>query len=178
MTVLKFAVLLFIPMLTTALHAAKMDKPISLELLQYYNDLLKHYKLIYTEEIFDYCIEKYGTIGSNLAIGSRLGSCMKKQDKLRNRILNYAQDQLGRRSLAQGIYDDCIDYYPMNGVARISKCVKTRLALDSKLKDDTIEKIIYQNCDFRWRKHGSGAIHNCSTSEANYYHDKGQLRDR
>ena len=184
MTVLKFAVLLCIPMLTTALQAAKSDEPKNFELLQYYNNLLNHYKLIYTKEIFDYCIDKNGIkvsyldIGTRLlAIGSRLGSCMRKQDKLKNRILNYAQDQLGRRSLAQAIYDDCIDYHPMNGVARISKCVRTRLALDSKLKDDTIETIIYQKCDFKWRKHGSGAIDNCSISEANYYRRYGQLRD-
>jgi len=168
MTVLKFAVLLCIPMLATALYAAKTDERINWE-NQYY--LLKSYKLTYTEEIFDYCVEKNGTIAS------AAGGCMIRQNKIKNRILGYAHDQLGRRSLAQSIYDDCTDYHPENGVARISKCVKTRLALDSKLKDDTTEKIIYQKCDFKWRKHGFGAINNCSISEAIYYREKGKLRE-
>ena len=102
---------------------------------------------------------------------------MRRQNKIKTGILNYAHDQLGRRSLAQGIYDDCTDYHPKNGVKRIRKCVKTRLMLDRKLEDDIIEKKIYQKCDFKWRKHGSSAINNCSVTEANYYREKGQLRD-
>jgi len=168
MMVLKFAILLCISMLTTALYAAKTDERINLE-NQYY--LLKSYKVMYTEEIFDYCVEKNGTIAP------AAGGCMIRQNKIKNRILDYAHDQLGRRSLAQSIYDDCTDYHPKNGVTRISKCVKTRLTLEGKLKDDTIEKIIYQKCDFKWRKHGSSAINNCSITEANYYGEKGKLRD-
>ncbi len=102
---------------------------------------------------------------------------MSKQNKLKNNILEYAHDQLGRRSLAQGIYDECLDYYPTSGVKRISKCVKTRLVLRSKLGDETVEKKIYQKCDYKWRKHGLSAIDNCSRMEANYYRDKGTLRD-
>ena len=166
--VLKFPILLCISMLTTALYAAKTDERINLE-NQYY--LLKSYKLTYTEEIFDFCVAKHGTMAS-LA-----GSCMIRQNKLKNRILDYAHDQLGRRSLAQGIYDECTDYHSENGVKRISHCVKTRLVLDEKLGDDFIEEKIYQKCDFKWRKHGSRAINNCSITEANYYRDKGKLRD-
>ena len=168
MTVLKFAVLLCSSMLTTALYAAKIGEQPMLEHDFY---LLQHYKLIYTEEIFDYCVKEYGTAGS------RLGNCMRGQDKLKNWILEYAQDQLGRRSLAQDIYDDCIDYHPNNGVKRISECVKTRLLLDSRLKDDIVENKIYQKCDFKWRKHGSSAIDNCSRAESTYYREKGQLQD-
>jgi len=168
MMVLKLAILLCFSMLTTALYATKTDQRINFE-SQYY--LLKSYKLTYTEEIFDYCVEKNGTIAS------AAGSCMRRQNKIKTGILNYAHDQLGRRSLAQGIYDDCTDYHPKNGVKRIRKCVKTRLMLDRKLEDDIIEKKIYQKCDFKWRKHGSSAINNCSVTEANYYREKGQLRD-
>lgn len=168
MTALKFAFLLCIPMLTTALYAAKTDERINWE-NQYY--LLKSYKLTYTEEIFDYCVEKNGTIAS------AAGGCMIRQNKIKNRILDYAYDQLGSRSLAQSVYDDCTDYHPKNGVRRISECVKTRLMLDKKLGDDIIEKRIYQKCDLKWRKHGSSAINNCSITEATHYRDKGQLRD-
>jgi len=136
---------------------------------QYY--LLKRYKLIYTQEIYHFCVYK------NRLVGSKLKRCLRENDKLKRRILNDAREQLGTQSLAQNIYDDCVDYYPLNGVGRIRKCVRTRLVLDDKLKDITIEEIIYQKCDFKWRKHGSGAIDNCSRAEANYYRDQGQLKD-
>jgi len=168
MIVLKFAILLCISMLTTALYAATTDQRINLE-NQYYQ--LKSYKLMYTEEIFDYCVEKNGTIAP------AAGACMIRQNKIKNEILDYAHDQLGRRSLAQSIYDDCTDYHPKNGVRRIRECVRTRLMLDRKLEDDIIEEKIYQKCDFKWRKHGSSAINNCSVTEATYYREKGQLRD-
>jgi len=100
---------------------------------------------------------------------------MIEQNTIKNRILGVAHDQLGRRSLAQDIYDDCVDYHPINGVARISKCVMTRLVLNSKLENDSVEQEIYQKCDFKWRKHGFRAIDNCARTQANYYRDTGQL---
>ena len=159
---------LCISLLTTALYAAKSDEQIILE-SEYY--LLKSYKLIYTEEIFDYCLERNGYIAS------AAGGCMRRQKKLKDEILDYAQDQLGRRSLAQSTYDYCTDYHPGNGVRRIISCVKTRLMLTKKLEDDVIEQTIYQKCDFKWRKHGASAINNCSIVEATHYREKGQLRD-
>ena len=168
MIVLKFAILLCISMLSTALYAAKTDERINLE-NQYY--LLKSYKLRYTEEIFDYCVEKNGPLAS------AAGGCMVRQEKIKIRILDYAQDQLGKRSLAQSIYDDCTDYHPKNGVRRIRECVKTRLMLDKKLEDDIIEEKIYQKCTSKWRKHGHRAINNCSVTQATHYREKGQLRD-
>ena len=189
MTVLNFSVMLCILMLSTALYAAKIGELTSDEYEYYLNEvrLLQHYKQVYAGEkmIFDYCVGKYTGAPKSFqsapfggfAIGSKLGGCMRKQIKLKDKILEYAQDQLGGRSLAQGIYDECTDYYPKNGVARISKCVKTKLVLDSKLEDDIVEKKIYQKCDSKWRKHRSSAINNCSITEANYYRDKGKLRD-
>ncbi len=168
MPVLKFAVTFFVLMLSIALYAAKKDEQASYE-HDYY--LLRHYKLIYTKEIFDFCVDKYGTTGH------KMRSCMIRNDKIKKNIFADARDQLGMQSLAQNIYDDCVDYYPLNGVARIRKCVRTRLVLDDKLKDITIGEIIYQKCDFKWRKHSSGAIDTCSRAEANYYRDKGQLKD-
>ena len=168
MRLLNVAVFLILSMLTTVLYAAKNDERINRE-SQYY--LLKSYRLIYTEEIFDYCVKKNGTIAA------AAGACMRRQDNIKNDILDYAHDQLGKRSLAQGIYDDCTDYYPESGASRISKCVKTRLMLEKKLQNDFIEKMIYQKCDSRWRKHSSGAINNCSTMQAKHYLEKGRLRD-
>ena len=168
MPVLKFAVTFFVLMLSIALYAAKKDEQASYK-HDYY--LLRHYKLIYTKEIFHFCVDKYGTTGH------KMRSCMIRNDEIKKNIFADARDQLGMQSLAQNIYDDCVDNYPLNGVARIRKCVRTRLVLDDKLKDITIEEIIYQKCDFKWRKHGSGAIENCSRSEANYYRRKGRLRD-
>jgi len=192
MMVLNFSVMLCLLTLSTVLYAAKTSELTGDEYEYYLNEarLLQHYKQVYAGEkmIFDYCVGKYtgaprsfqsGPYGGfgRFAIGSKVGGCMRKQIKLKDKILEYAQDQLGGRSLAQGIYDECTDYYPKNGVARISKCVKTKLMLDSKLEDDIVEKKIYQKCDSKWRKHGSSAINNCSIMEANYYRDKGQLRE-
>ena len=155
-------------MLPTTLYAAKINEQLFNE-HDYY--LLQHYRLIYTDEIFEFCIDEHGSTGH------RMRSCMIRNDKLKKNILSDALDELGRHSLAQSIYDDCVDYYPMDGVARIGDCVETRLDLAGKLKDDTIEKIIYQKCDFKWRKHGFRSIDNCSGAEARYYRDKGKLKD-
>lgn len=189
MMVFKFVVMLFLLMLSAVLYAAKTGDRTNYEHEYYLNEfrLLQHYRQIYAEEqnIFDYCVEKYkeepksyqSAPFGGFAIGSKVGSCMRKQIKIKNRILAYAQNQLGERSLAQGIYNECIKYYPKSGAARISDCVKTRLVLDSRLEDDIVEKKIYQKCDHKWRKHGSGAIDNCSRTEATYYRQKGRLRD-
>jgi len=169
MSVLKFAVPPCILMLSTVLYAAKTDQQENYE-HDYY--LLQNYKLIYTAEIFEFCVDSYGTAGY------KMRSCMIRNGNLKKKILSDALDQLGRQSLAQSIYDNCVDYYPMNGVGRISECVKTRLDLSDKLQDDRIEKIIYQKCDSKWHKHGFRAINNCSIAEARYYLDKGLLKDQ
>lgn len=138
---------------------------------------LQYYKLKYTEEIFDYCVDKHGTIDKYEALSPALGGCMVRQKKSKDRIIGDANRRLGSPSLAQGIYDECVNYYPKNGVARIGKCVQTRLVLRRKLKASSIEKEIYLKCDLKWRKHGSGAVDNCSRAQANYYQDKGRLEE-
>ncbi len=190
MTVLNFSVMLCILILSSVLHATETEERKKIyenELYLHQYELLLYYKQIYAEEetIFDYCVREYNKENKSFQsglygrfdIGSKVGACTRRQVKLKDVILGYAQDQLGERSLAQGIYDECIEYYPESGVTRISKCVKTRIVLDSKLEDDIVEKKIYQKCDSKWRKHGASAINNCSITEANYYRDKGQLRD-
>ncbi len=189
MTVLKFAAVLYFLMLSAVPYAATSG-----DRTNYANEndkhefrLLQHYQLVYAEEqmIFAYCVAKHrkGRKSSQsapfggLAIGSKVGRCMRKQIKLKDKILDFAEGQLGERSLAQGIYNECALYYPKSGVTRISDCVKTRLALDRKLDDDVVEKKIYQKCDHKWRKHGSDAIDNCSRTGATYYREKGRLQD-
>ena len=107
----------------------------------------------------------------NLAV-----DCMASQKKLKNRILKDAKSALGRRSLAQAMYDECVDYYPMDGVKRVGERVTTKLYLRSKLTDDSGEKKVYQKCDSKWRKHGYRAIHNCASSEVTYYRQWGKYR--
>ena len=142
---------------------------------QYYE--LQHYKLKYPEEIFNYCVDKYGAVYNYRAAGPALGSCMIRQKKLKDSIIGNAIHELGSPPLAQEIYDECVDYYPTNSVARIGKCVQTRLVLRRKLQADSVEKEIYLKCDLKWRKHSSGAVDNCSRAQANYYRDKGQLKE-
>ena len=142
---------------------------------QYYQ--LQYYKLKYPEEIFNYCVDKYGTIDKYEATSPALGGCMIRQKKSRDNIIDDAIHQLGSPSLAQKIYDDCVGYYPKNGVTRIGECVETRIVLRSKLQKVSIEKEIYLKCDLKWRKHGSGAVDNCARAQANYYRENGQLSD-
>ena len=120
------------------------------------------YILEYTEEIFEYCVEKYGTESSSA------GDCMAAQKNLKKKILKDAKRAVGRRSLAQAMYDDCVDYYPMDGVGRIGECVKTKLYL-RQLKDDSGENKIYDKCDSKWRSHGYRAVHNCATGEVIFF---------
>lgn len=140
---------------------------------QYYE--LRYYKLKYPNEIFNYCVDKYGTIDKYETLSPALGGCMVRQKKLKDSIIGDAIHRLGSPSLAQEIYDECVEYYPKNGVTRIGKCVQTRLVLRRKLQADSVEKEIYLKCDLKWRKHGAGAVDNCSRAQANYYRDNGQL---
>jgi len=128
------------------------------------------YSLEYTEEIFDYCIEKYGS-ESSVA-----GDCMEKQKKLKNRILKDTKRVVGRQSLAQAIYGDCVDYYPLDGVSRIGECIKTKLYLRRELKDDDGESKVYQKCDSKWRRHGYNAVNTCAIGEVIYFKRWGKYR--
>ncbi len=110
---------------------------------------LQFYKLKYPEEIFNYCVDKYGTIDKYETLGPALGGCMVRQKKLKNSIIGDAIRRLGSPSLAQEIYDEYVDYYPTSGVARIGGCVQTRLVLRRKLQADSVEKEIYLKCDLK-----------------------------
>jgi len=136
---------------------------------QYY--LLRNYKLIYPEEIFDYCLDEFGPWTPGL------GGCLSKNDKLKRRILNDARDQLGIQSLAHSIYDECLDFYPLEGVKPVGECVYTRLYLRRELDDDTEEKRIYQKCNLKWRPHGYDAVDTCARSEVNFYKRWGKFDD-
>ena len=190
MTALNFVVLLFCLVLSAALYATETGDRTNHENYEYYLNefnLLHHYKLMYPDEerIFNYCVEKIRKERAfyrpapfgGYAIGTRVGTCMKKQIKLKNQIIDSAQDQLGGRTQAEAMYDECTEYYSRSGAATVGKCVKTRLVLDSMLEDDIVESKIYQNCDRVWRKHGHNAIDNCARNDAYYYLRKGRLRD-
>ena len=190
MTAFNLVALLFSLVLSAALYAAKTKGQTNHENYEYYLNefnLLHHYKLMYPDEerIYNYCVEKHKKEPGSYepapfggyAIGTRVGTCMEKQIKLKNRIIDNARDQLGGRNPAQAIYDECSEYYSKSGAATVGRCVKTRLVLDNMLEDDIVENRIYQNCDLVWRKHGHNAIDNCSRNDAYYYLRKGRLRD-
>ena len=136
---------------------------------QYY--LLRHYDLIYTKEIFDFCVNKKGSVGS------KLKRCLRENDKLKRRILNDAREQLGRQSLAQSDYDECLDYHPMEGVRPIGECVYTKLYLHRELNDDFEERRVYQKCNLKWREHGYNAVDTCARGEVTYYRRWGKYDD-
>lgn len=142
-----------------------------LRVLEHDYYLMESYRMRYSPDIFDYCVGKHGTVAR------AAGSCMLKQDREKKRVLKKALEQLGRHSLAQAVYDDCLDYYPVNSAVRVSKCVYTRLDLDLKLDDDVAEQKIYQFCDAKWRDHGYRSIDNCSTTQARYYLRTGEYRN-
>jgi len=172
-------VFLAVLLLSMNLHSTVADAltPEELEIYQRQYHELQYYKLKYSEEIYNYCVNKFGSIDKYATAGPALGGCMVRQKRSKDNIFNDASRRLGRRSLVQEIYDECVDFYPNNSVARIGECMQTRLALRRKLQDDSIEKAIYQKCDLKWRKHSSGAIDNCARAQANYYRDNGQLSD-
>ncbi len=132
---------------------------------------LLYYKNKYSTEIYTYCVKRFRPKES------KLKKCMKLEQRSKRIILNVALKQLGNEGDAQRIYEQCMGYYPTLGVTRISRCVKTRLILESKLKFEVIEQEIYKRCDLKWRKHGAGAVDNCSRAGANTYLDKGVFRD-
>jgi len=133
--------------------------------------LLQNYKLKYTDEIFQYCVGEYGPFGP------ALGSCMSKNDRLRRRVLNEAREQLGKQSLAQNVYDECLDYYPMEGVKPVGECAYTRLYLQRELNDDSEERRVYRKCNLKWRDQGYGAVDTCARSEVIYYQRWGRYND-
>jgi hypothetical protein len=129
------------------------------------------YQLTYSSEIFNYCVKKYGTEDDDAA------DCMASEKKRKDKIISNAKRKLGRLSLAEQFYAECVNYYRPDGVKRIGKCVDTRLVLRKKLGDDAVEKQIYKKCDLKWGNHGFRAIENCSTTESTYYRNNGKLKD-
>ena len=131
-------------------------------------ELLKAYRLKYSEEIFRYCVDRLG------AFASGLGGCLLAQSDIKARLFADAQRKLGRRSSVQAVYDDCLDYYPVSGVGRVAYCVHSRIQMREILRDDPVEQEIYRRCDFKWRKQGFRAIDTCSLHRAKYYRDRGR----
>ncbi len=132
---------------------------------------LVYLKQLYGSEIFDYCLKEHG---ANLYL---VAGCTERQQVRKERLFQNGQARRGRRSLVQAIYDDCVDYYPDRGVARIGSCVDARLKLRDKLDNEPVEREIYDRCDKKWARHGPRAITACSIHAANYYRREGQLRD-
>jgi len=166
-------VLIIAVIFTVSLQQLALGATTEQQLQQQQHDyyLLEYLRLTYSEEVFDYCVDKHGT-----AAGSA-SNCMIKQDKVRTKILDEALDQLGRHSLAQAVYDDCVDYYPRHSVERIRQCVLTRLDLRERLDDDLVEKTIYDFCDGKWRDHGYRSVGVCASAQARYFLRTGNYRD-
>ena len=136
-----------------------------------YYERLHRYASIYPNEIYRYCRSRFGPKLRPIR------SCLRKQQKTRDAIFIHAQRQLGSQSRARTVYDDCLNYHPDNGVARIGACVETRLMLHDRVEDDSIERIIYRKCESKWRRSPASSIDTCCAHEGRYYRDNGRLRD-
>ena len=132
---------------------------------------LEYYRQIYDREIFDYCADKY-----DVSL-SKLTTCLRYQAALKKNTLKAAEDQFGNRSLAQFVYDKCLLRYPGTGVSLAVACVNTRIMLNDKIADISVEMVIFQNCAAKWRKHGYKAVHNCCVHSGNYYLRYGEIRE-
>ena len=158
-----------------AASSAALDKNDSEEGLYYQTKrhyyLIQQLKLMYSEEVFDYCV------GEHRSNPDRLQACMLRQDRIKIAVLEQAQAQLGRRSLAEALYFDCLDFYFGQSIGRTADCVRTRLTLRERLNQVEAETEIYRRCHSKWRKHGARAVNNCAIHAANYYRDKGEFRD-
>ena len=133
--------------------------------------ILQRLNLAHSQEVFDYCVGRYGSDSRHLA------GCMQRQEKIRKNILDQAQNELGLRSRAEKLYFECRDYYPDQGSGRIGDCVEARLILHERLGLDVVEAEIYRRCDAKWRKHSAGAVKNCVIHSANDYLQRGEIRD-
>jgi hypothetical protein len=102
---------------------------------------------------------------------------MRRNDDIKQRVLTDAIEQLGRQSLAQSVYDECLDYYPMDGVKPIGECMYTRLFLRRELNDDSEERRVYQKCNLKWREQGYDAVDTCARSEVTYYRRWGRFNE-
>ena len=136
-----------------------------------YHERLVYYRSVYPDEIFGYCWQLY------YKKIRKLKKCLDNQFDWRKKILAEARQQTGSNTLAQVIYDDCLAYYPSNGVGRIGACVDTRLILFERVGDIAVERSIYRKCESKWRHSGAPAIDVCCAHEGSYYQRHGELRD-
>ena len=133
-------------------------------------DRLKFLKQVYPDVIYRYCTGKH-KVGL-----SALEECLHRQAKLADNALKRAQDQFGMRLLAQFIYDECLARNSAMGVGIIAACVDTRIMLNAKIGDLAIEKMIFQDCDAKWLRHGYRAVHNCCLHAGNHYRRFGEIK--
>ena len=131
---------------------------------------LQYYKQIYAKEIFEYCTEIYDKSLWNLR------KCLSRQTILKRNTLKRAQDQFGMRLLAQFIYDECLARNSAMGVGIFAACVDTRIMLNAMIGDLAIEKMIFQDCDAKWLRHGYRAVHNCCLHAGNQYRRFGEIK--
>ena len=133
---------------------------------------LKLLREFYSREIYNYCTNKF-----EVELSIQLQNCMMQQKQLKDRIFKKAQRQLGQNSAVQQLFNDCLNVDPLAGMSRIGKCMDIRLDLRERIDQPVIEREIYERCQQKWRQHGTGAIRNCASHEANYFLDKGELLD-
>lgn len=136
-----------------------------------YHERLVYYRSVYPGEIFGFCWQFHH---SEIR---KLEKCLDKQLDRRKRILAEARRQTGSNTLARVVYDDCLEYYPANGVGRIGACVDTRLVLFDRVGDIAVEREIYRKCESKWRHSGAPAIDVCCAHEGSYYRRFGEMRD-
>ena len=136
---------------------------------EYY--LLQHLKLTYSKEVFEYCVDRHASTSSQLQ------RCMLRQEGIKTKLLDRALRELGRRSLAEALYYECLDYYYKQSINKTADCVDARLILRERLNQKNVEAEIYRRCNTKWYKHGTRAVRNCAIHGANYYRDKGEYRD-
>ena len=124
----------------------------------------------YPKEVFDYCLDLH-------RYDPGLRKCLYHQMSLRKQILINGIDELGNYNRAIALYDECKEYYPLYGVVPIGECVAIRLILHHRLDFEVVEKLIYEKCDEKWRKHSVLAVRNCALNSANRYRQDGRLPD-
>jgi len=136
-----------------------------------YYERLEYYESKYSNEMLRFCESRY------LRNIRKLGRCLRRQQEIKDSIFANMQRQLDSHSRAQAMYQDCLDYHPRQGVERIGVCIETRLMLYDRVSDESIERLIYQICELKWRRNTTSAIDVCCAHEGRYYRDNGKLRD-
>jgi hypothetical protein len=126
-------------------------------------------QLTYPPEIFDFCVYKHGTTSA------RTGTCLETEERRRIELMRKLQKELGRRSAAQAIYNQCRNRFADRGVYPIESCAIAIIAAAKDTGSYDVARRIYDGCVQQWGRGKVDAASRCSKADARYYKRHGRI---